>query len=436
MVWATEYFKYYLFGNNFTVLTDHRALLSVLKSHRSNKSYNSRLKRWIDRLLPFYFNIEHIPGTIMGLVDYILRQPSQKAKSITQYDEEFMVATISRIRDAITTLFSHSNKIPFQNKHHTSKRKLQVNKTRVHSCKLAKSSAHTPIASNNSLTTLAKVNNYNPKFISNFSCHAIHLLKINTVPAPLTQSQNLKLNSATNPSNNVNHITMSANESAQNNPSTSPQTPRVTFRAQSTPNTNTIVSINNTQASSSPEHRDIELSREEIFENNLNQLFRKSFLAVLTSKDDVLKEISDFVMQDDEVRCIEVSHHIHSFWKDLHVKSGCLCVDERVAIPNSIKDAVLESIHMTHPGSWGMISLSQYAWWPYRHREILAKTSDCVPCTDIGKNLKPIIPKSKWHPHKLCQEPNQEIQIDFGGPILNEKDENIHIIMGFHEQYV
>ena len=126
------------------------------------------------------------------------------------------------------------------------------------------------------------------------------------------------------------------------------------------------------------------------------------------------EEIRDCVLQDDEARCKEVSTYIHSFWKDLHVKSGCLCVDQRVAIPNPIKEAVLESIHMTHPGSWGMISLSQYAWWPYMHREILAKTSDCVPCTDIGKNLKPIIPKSKWHPHKACQEPNEEIQIDFG----------------------
>ena len=74
LVWAIENFIYYLFGKNFTVLTDHRALLSVLKSHRSNKSYNSRLTRWSDRLLPFDFNIEHIPGTKMGLVDYISRQ--------------------------------------------------------------------------------------------------------------------------------------------------------------------------------------------------------------------------------------------------------------------------------------------------------------------------------------------------------------------------
>ena len=260
VVWAIEYFKYYLFGKNLTVLTDHIALLSVWKSHRSKKSYNSRLTRWIDRLLPFDFNIEHIPGTRMGLVDCISRPPNQKAKSNTQYDEEFMVATISRIRDAITTLFSHSNKIPFQKQHHTNKSQLQLNKTRVHSCKIAKSSAHTPDATNNSLTTLANVNNYNPKFISNFNCHANDLLKINTVSVPQIQSQNLKLNLAINPSNNVNHITMSANKSAQSNPSTSPQTPRVTFRAQSTPNTNTSASIINNQASSSPEHRDIELS--------------------------------------------------------------------------------------------------------------------------------------------------------------------------------
>ena len=118
VVWAIEYFKNYLFGKNFTVLTDHRALLLVLKSHCSNKSYNSRLKRWIDRLLPFDFNIEHIPGTRMGLLDYFSRQPNQRAKSITQYDEEFMVATIFRIHDANTSFFCHPHKIPFHKRPH------------------------------------------------------------------------------------------------------------------------------------------------------------------------------------------------------------------------------------------------------------------------------------------------------------------------------
>ena len=71
-------------------------------------------------MLPFDFNIERIPGTRMGLVDYISRQPKQRAKSITQYDEEFMVATISRIRNAIASFFCQPHKIPFHKRHTTS----------------------------------------------------------------------------------------------------------------------------------------------------------------------------------------------------------------------------------------------------------------------------------------------------------------------------
>ena len=51
VVWSVEYFKYYLFGKPFTIITNHRALLSNMKEHRSNKSYNSRLTRRVDRLL-------------------------------------------------------------------------------------------------------------------------------------------------------------------------------------------------------------------------------------------------------------------------------------------------------------------------------------------------------------------------------------------------
>ena len=85
-------------GKEFTVITDHRALLSILKEHRSNKSYNSRLSRWVDRLLPYQFSIEHLPGAKMGLVDYISRNPYQPAKSVSKYDEEFLVATLSSIQ--------------------------------------------------------------------------------------------------------------------------------------------------------------------------------------------------------------------------------------------------------------------------------------------------------------------------------------------------
>ena len=75
-----------------------------MKEHRSNKYYNSRLTRWVDRHLPFQFDIEHLPGAKMGLLDYISRNPSQKAKKVSTYDEEFIVAKLKLISKSINTL--------------------------------------------------------------------------------------------------------------------------------------------------------------------------------------------------------------------------------------------------------------------------------------------------------------------------------------------
>ena len=117
VVWSVENFKYYLFGEKFTIITDHRALLSIMKEDRSNKSYDSRLTRWVDRLLPFDFNIEHIPGAKMGLVDYISRQPNKEAKVTNKYDEEFAVATITRTCEAIAAIYVNTTQQNCQSQH-------------------------------------------------------------------------------------------------------------------------------------------------------------------------------------------------------------------------------------------------------------------------------------------------------------------------------
>ena len=69
VVWATEHFKIYLYGAEFEILTDHKALLSALNANQSNKTMHSRLTRWVNRLLPFNFKINHIPGKEMGFID-------------------------------------------------------------------------------------------------------------------------------------------------------------------------------------------------------------------------------------------------------------------------------------------------------------------------------------------------------------------------------
>ena len=73
VVWSIEYLNNYLYNKHFTVITDYRTLLCILKENCSNKSYNSQLTRWIDRLLPIQFDIEHLPGAKMGLDDYVSR---------------------------------------------------------------------------------------------------------------------------------------------------------------------------------------------------------------------------------------------------------------------------------------------------------------------------------------------------------------------------
>ena len=92
VVWSIKLFMYNLYSKPFTVITDHRALLSIMRENRANKSYNSRLTRWVDRLLLFDFKIDHLPGSKMGLVYYISREPQQKAVKVSAYDEQFIVA--------------------------------------------------------------------------------------------------------------------------------------------------------------------------------------------------------------------------------------------------------------------------------------------------------------------------------------------------------
>ena len=157
------------------------------------------------------------------------------------------------------------------------------------------------------------------------------------------------------------------------------------------------------------------------FEYIVSKIFNKSLIASLTSKDAVLKEVRDCILTTNESRLKALNPYIHSYWRDLHVRSGCVCIDEKVAIPNVLREAMTDDIHSSHPGTWGMIYMTTHCLWPYMHRKLIVKATECKPCTVIGKNLKSVIHAKQFNPHVPCVEPNQEIQIDFGGPIFDEK---------------
>src|SRR5690606_2636164 len=69
VVYALKKFQTYLWGNKFTLYTDHRALLFMF----TQKNLNPMLTSWFDTLLEYNFLIEHRPGIRNILPDHLLR---------------------------------------------------------------------------------------------------------------------------------------------------------------------------------------------------------------------------------------------------------------------------------------------------------------------------------------------------------------------------
>jgi hypothetical protein len=69
IVWAIDKLQYYLFGRQFTVMTDHRSLQWLDKF----KSSNNRLMRWFLALQPYDLEIVYRKGIINGNADALSR---------------------------------------------------------------------------------------------------------------------------------------------------------------------------------------------------------------------------------------------------------------------------------------------------------------------------------------------------------------------------
>ena len=67
---AINFFDHFLYGRHFVVITDHQALVALLKSKKLNK----RLYGWLIKLMDFNFEIIYRPGSEHGDADGLSRQ--------------------------------------------------------------------------------------------------------------------------------------------------------------------------------------------------------------------------------------------------------------------------------------------------------------------------------------------------------------------------
>ena len=108
IVWACEHFRRYLLGKRFVILTDHKAIIPALNETYGNKSYQSRLSRWADRLIPFDYQSEHVPGSSLGIADYTSRHPTFEAPLPSSHDELFVIKSIQAFHNSLNSISTPS----------------------------------------------------------------------------------------------------------------------------------------------------------------------------------------------------------------------------------------------------------------------------------------------------------------------------------------
>ena len=71
----------------------------------------------------------------------------------------------------------------------------------------------------------------------------------------------------------------------------------------------------------------------------------------------------------------------------LSVRDNVLLYDDREVIPKQLRQIIVDSIHLTHPGQGGMLEAAKHVWYPYLHRENVTAAQKCKErrATNSGK---------------------------------------------------
>ena len=98
---------------------------------------------------------------------------------------------------------------------------------------------------------------------------------------------------------------------------------------------------------------------------------------------------------------------------ELSVLDGCILWGSRVIVPPQGRQAVLDELHETHPGTSRMKALARsYLWWPRMDSEIETCVKSCKVCQESRASPSP----APLHPWQWPKEPWSRLHLDFAGP--------------------
>ena len=98
---------------------------------------------------------------------------------------------------------------------------------------------------------------------------------------------------------------------------------------------------------------------------------------------------------------------------ELSVLDGCVLWGSQVVVPPQGREAVLQELHDTHPGTSKMKALARgYIWWPQMDNEIEQLVRRCNVCQES----RPSPPVAPLHPWAWPDSPWSRLHLGFAGP--------------------
>ena len=152
-------------------------------------------------------------------------------------------------------------------------------------------------------------------------------------------------------------------------------------------------------------------------------------LSELTNEDSSLCLMKRALINRDYEGFCRIDPYIKSFWHCAAVVDGCVVVDNRIAIHMCLRKPLLSRLHRSHAGQIAMVDAAQNIWWPRMHRDFVQLCKDCPQCTKFGKNLKANASFNSTKPLPLLSGPNEELQLDYAGPLLDSNGNSIYILV-------
>ncbi|XP_062542038.1 uncharacterized protein K02A2.6-like [Armigeres subalbatus] len=109
LVYAVTKFHKYLLGRHFTLLTDHKPLLSIFGSKKGIPLHTAnRLQRWALTMMNYDFEIKHVSTNDFGCADVL----SRLIDKTIQPEEEYVIAALTLEEDLSSILSDATENVP------------------------------------------------------------------------------------------------------------------------------------------------------------------------------------------------------------------------------------------------------------------------------------------------------------------------------------